>query len=97
MKTEKRTIPSVQSDLFQYLKPADQTFMRPILRVLKKPAQEELCCALLDYLEQGDIIPPADLTLGGIFIFCTQKLTPLHHSEPKSIGTILKQMFTQSL
>ena len=37
--------PSVQSELFAYLKPEQQEFVKPILRMLKKPAQEELCVA----------------------------------------------------
>lgn len=37
---------SIQMDLFNYLRPEQQEFIKPILRVLKKPAQEELCCAL---------------------------------------------------
>lgn len=39
--------PSVQSDLFQYLNPRQQAFIKPILRVLKRKAQEELCTALI--------------------------------------------------
>ena len=62
---------SVQSDLFNYLKPEQQDFVRPILRVLKKRAQEELCYSLLDYLESGDIIPPANFTLGALLLHHT--------------------------
>ena len=32
--------PSIQSDLFNYLKPEQQEYIKPILRVMKKPAQE---------------------------------------------------------
>ena len=97
--------PSPQSDLFNYLRPEQQEFVKPILRVLKKPAQEELCCALLDYLESGEVIPPADISLGGMFYYITRAgmteddpsdrriLRPLHHREPKHIGTIIKQIF----
>lgn len=70
--------PSVQADLFNYLKPEYQEFMKPILRVLKKPAQEELCSALLDWLEQGDTTPPADIALGGLFIYCITKIPTLN-------------------
>lgn len=99
--------PSVQSDLFNYLRPEQQEFVKPILRVLKKPAQEELCCALLDYLESGEVIPPADISLGGMFYYITREgmseddpsdrriLRPLHYREPKSIGTIIKQIFNK--
>ena len=99
--------PSVQSDLFNYLRPEQQEFVKPILRVLKKPAQEELCCALLDYLESGEVIPPADISLGGMFYYITRAgmteddpqdrriLRPLHYREPKHIGTIIKQIFNK--
>ena len=43
--------PSAQSDLFNYLKPEQQATLKPILRIVKRPYQEELCEALLDYLE----------------------------------------------
>lgn len=75
--------PSVQSDLFSYLKPKQQEQLKPMLRVLKKPAQESLCVALLDYLEQGLINPPKDIAIGGIFYYCTKFIVPLKHSaEP---------------
>lgn len=64
--------PSIQSDLFSYLKPKQQEAIKPIFRVLKKPAQEELCCTLLDYMEQGEATPPADLTLAAIFMYLTR-------------------------
>lgn len=63
--------PSIQGDLFNYLKPEQQEAVKPILRVLKKPAQMELCCTLLDYMEQGEATPPQDLTLAAIFMFLT--------------------------
>jgi len=70
--------PSVQSELFGYLKPEQQTEIRSILRVLKKPAQVELCYALLDYLESGDLTAPQDFTLASIFNYLTSQWSPLH-------------------
>ena len=64
---------SIQSDLFNYLKPEQQEAIKPILRVLKKTAQEELCCSLLDYMEQGEATPPADLTLAAIYLYLTHE------------------------
>lgn len=64
--------PSTQAELFGYLKPEQQAVVQPILRVLKKPAQEELCCALLDYLEHGEENPPHDLVLGSLFCYITR-------------------------
>lgn len=98
--------PSVQSDLFNYLKPEQQEFVRPVLRILKKGAQEELCIALLDYLETGNPEPPANIQLGAFFMYLTRVgmedqpsyendtkiLRPLHRTEPKSIGTFMKQL-----
>jgi len=43
-----------QSALFGYLTPEQQIFVRPVLRTLKRWAQDELCCALLDYMETGE-------------------------------------------
>lgn len=43
--------PSVQSDLFNYLKPEQQKILRPILRLIKRPYQAVLCTSLVDYLE----------------------------------------------
>lgn len=86
---------SIQTDLFNYLKEEQKEFIKPILRTLKKPAQEELCCALLDYLEQGRVMPPVDIAIGGIFYYCIQKLNPVNHTEPKTISSIFKQMSKQ--
>ena len=49
--------PSVQGDLFNYLKPEQQETLKPILRIVKRPYQKELCIALLDYLEGNGIQP----------------------------------------
>lgn len=65
---------SVQSDLFGYLKPAQQEFIRPLLRALKKPAQVELCCMLLDYMETGEVELGNDIVVGGMFIYISQTL-----------------------
>ena len=43
--------PSIQSDLFNYLKPEQQETLKPILRIVKRPYQVMLCEALIDYLE----------------------------------------------
>ena len=51
--------PSVQGDLFNYLKPEQQETLKPILRIIKRPYQAMLCAALLDYLE-GNGIQPID-------------------------------------
>lgn len=44
-------LPSIQGDLFNCLKPEQREFLRPILRVIKRPYQADLCSSLLDYLE----------------------------------------------
>ena len=100
--------PSVQSDLFNYLKPEQQEFVKPILRVLKKPAQTELCCSLLDYLESGEVVAPRDFTLGALFFYITRSgggfeddpsnkkiLRPLHFRSrtPESIEQIINRIF----
>ena len=49
--------PSVQGDLFNYLKPEQQETLKPILRIIKRSYQTMLCVALLDYLEGNGIQP----------------------------------------
>ena len=49
--------PSVQGDLFNYLKPEQQETLKPILRIIKRQYQTMLCVALLDYLEGNGIQP----------------------------------------
>lgn len=65
--------PSPQSDLWNYLKPEQQEAIKSILRDLKKPAQEELCCSLLDYMETGIVLPPEDLLLAATFMYLTHQ------------------------
>lgn len=112
--------PSVQSDLFNYLKPYQQAIMRPYLRLIKRPYQEALCTSLLDYLEghgldelqqpvlrflQNHIIEVCNLHpltsskglgfrdqgLGKNSLNSQPSSLILH--QPKSIGTIIKQLF----
>jgi len=79
MFTKKPFFPqSIQSDLFNMLDADQQPMMRNILRVIKKPAQEDLCCALLDYLEGLDNTPPAEPTLAAIYNYIISQWNPLH-------------------
>ena len=43
--------PSAQSDLFSLLNHDQQQAVRPILRLVKRPYQTQLCTSLIDYLE----------------------------------------------
>lgn len=73
---------SPQSDLWEYLKPEQQRVMKPILRVLKKPAQVTFCVALLDYLETGELPFFDNLLLGGVFHYLTNEyIRPLVITE----------------
>lgn len=63
--------PSVQSDLFNYLSPEQRELVKPVLRILKRPCQEELCLALLDYMETGVAAVPDELQLGTLFLYLT--------------------------
>ena len=47
--------PSVQGDLFNYLKPEQQETLKLILRIIKRPYQVMICEALLDFLEGNGI------------------------------------------
>ncbi len=68
---------SFQSTLFDYLNKEQQAMVRPILRVLKKGAQEELAVALLDHLETGACDHPTNFLLASIFAFLTGEGRPL--------------------
>lgn len=100
--------PSIQSDLFNYLKPEQQEYIKPILRVMKKPAQEELCTSLLDYMETGEVIMTDNAVVDGMFIYLTRYnmpeenrvddkriICPLHYRSktPMKVGEIINRIF----
>lgn len=78
--------PSIQSDLFNYLKPEQQEYIKPILRVMKKPAQEELCTSLLDYMETGEVIMTDNAVVDGMFIYLTRYNMPEDPSTGSGTG-----------
>ena len=67
---------SFQSTLFDYLNEEQREKIRPILRVLKKPAQVDLCVSLLDYLEAGLVDPPTRIPLRGFYDHLTGRDQP---------------------
>jgi len=69
MKSTHNEIPSFQSLLFSYLTPTQQMHLRPILRTFKPWAQDELCCALMDYIENGREASFSSFTLGSVFCY----------------------------
>ena len=87
--------PSVQSDLFNYLKPHQQAIIRPYLRLIKRPYQEKLCVSLLDYLEGHGLDNLTEPVLHHLqsHIIEVCHLHPLTTRQPKSVGTIIKQIF----
>ena len=87
--------PSVQVDLFNYLKPHQQAILKPYLRIVKRPYQEKLCISLLDYLEGHGLETFSEPILAMLQEEIVQacNLHPLTTREPKSIGTIIKQLF----
>ena len=87
--------PSVQSDLFGYLKPHQQAILRPYLRLIKRPYQEKLCVSLLDYLEGHGLEPLTEPVLHKLqsHIIEACQLHPLTTRQPKSLGTVIKQLF----
>jgi len=86
---------SVQSDLFGYLKPHQQAILKPYLRLIKRPYQEKLCISLLDYLEGNGLDELQQPVLRSLqhHIIEVCNLHPLTTREPKSIGTVIKQLF----
>ena len=96
--------PSVQVDLFNYLKPHQQKALKPYLRIVKRPYQEKLCTSLLDYLEGNGLDTLTEPVLATLQeeIVRTCGLKPLrvdsrfriHDSrEPMSVGAIIKNLF----
>lgn len=105
MKKETFSFPaSVQSDLFNYLKPHQQAILKPYLRIVKRPYQEKLCTSLLDYLEGNGLDTLTEPVLATLQeeIVRTCGLRPLTSSsrfkvqgssEPTRIGTLIKNIF----
>ena len=87
--------PSVQSDLFGYLKPQQQAILRPYLRIVKRPYQQQLCVSLLDYLEGHGLDELQQPVLNRLqaHIIDVCNLHPLTSRQPKSIGTAIRQFF----
>ena len=108
--TDKETFqfpPSVQIDLFNYLKPKQRAAIRPYLRLIKSQYQEKLCVSLLDYLEGNGLDTLTEPVLAKLqeHIIEECSLRPLTGSrfnglrpvqgsrEPKSIGSNIKNLF----
>ena len=105
--TEKKTssfewAPSVQSDLFNYLKPHQKAALKPYLRLIKRDYQEKLCISLLDYLEGHGLDTLSEPVLNRMQTHIIEdcRLRPLslnsqpsslNRHEPKSIGTVIRQ------
>ena len=103
--------PSVQSDLFNYLKPHQKAALKPYLRLIKRDYQEKLCISLLDYLEGHGL----DTFTEPVLCKIQEEIVEVCHlhpltssraagskfqvsgfrsvSEPKCIGTLIKQLF----
>lgn len=64
--------PTVQGMLFDFLRPEQQAFIRPVLRAFKKKMQVQLCVALLDYMETGEAVVPENIQVGAAFFFLTR-------------------------
>ena len=92
--------PSVQSDLFNYLKPHQREAIRPYLRIVKPQYQEMLCVTLLDYLEGhglNELQQPILNTLQDEIVQACN-LRPLTSSRfkvqgSKTLGDLVRQLF----
>ncbi len=86
---------SVQSDLFNYLKPHQQAILKPYLRIVKRPYQEKLCISLVHFLEGDGLNTLEEPVLATLQEEIVQacNLHPLTSHEPKSIGVLVKQLF----
>ena len=86
--------PSVQGDLFNYLKPEQQETLKPILRIVKRPYQTKLCVALLDYLEGNGNQHIGNSMLDSMqqTIIEACELHPLTSREPVQIGQVIRKL-----
>ena len=64
--------PTMQDQLFDYLRKEQQERVRQVLGALKKRAQAELCVALLDYMETGIAVIPENVLVGAAFMYLTR-------------------------
>lgn len=55
-----------------YLRPEQVAYLSCFLRVLKRKYQEDLCIALMDYMETGIPCIPEDITIGALFMLLTR-------------------------
>ena len=76
---------------------------------MKKPAQEELCISLLDYLENGEVSITHNAVVDGMFIYLTRYNLPeedsaddkriirplrCRNNEPLQAGDIINRFFS---
>lgn len=89
--------PSVQSVLWNYLKPDHQKILKPILRLVKRPYQVILCTSLVDYLE-GNGLDQLDEPILNQMQQSIIKVCELHPltdrgGQPKHISELINPVF----
>lgn len=89
--------PSVQADLFNYLKPDQQKILKPILRLIKRPYQVILCTSLVDYLEGNGLDqldePILNQMQKSIIEVCELHPLTSRGGQPQPIGAVIKKIF----
>lgn len=68
-----------------YLRPEQVVYLSGYLRVLKRKYQEELCVALMDYMETGIPCIPEDITIGALFMILTRIGLPCDTNDKRII------------
>lgn len=89
--------PSVQADLFNYLKPDQQKILKPILRLIKRPYQATLCTSLVDYLEGHGLDqldePILNQMQKSIIEVCELRPLTSRGGQPKHISEVINSVF----
>ena len=77
MKKEIDYIGSIQEVLWHYLSEEQQRRVAMVLSSLKKGSQQEVCVALVDYMETGVMVMPKKFLDSAVCEYLTNPASPL--------------------
>ena len=77
MKKEIDYIGSIQEVLWHYLSEEQQRRVATVLGSLKKGSQQEVCVALVDYMETGVMVMPKKFLDSAVCEYLTNPASPL--------------------
>lgn len=77
MKKKVDLVGSIQEVLWNYLSEEQQRRVAMVLGSLKKGSQQEVCVALVDYMETGVMVMPERLLDSAVCEYLTNPVSPL--------------------